>query len=138
MFVKYNKEGILSLPVPGGKTIILKPGVNAHIDDDDWEKVAKNPIVKQKIEDEVIVPMPSKLKSTKKAEDKKKVEEDIQNELEDGASQDLAEYAVKDAIKLVQETFDVEVLKTWKYEEKRGKVTKAIEEQLDQIEQQAK
>ncbi len=138
MFVKYNKEGILSLPVPGGNTIILKPGVNPNINDEDWEKVAKNPVVNKKIENDIIVAMTSKLKTAKKAEDKKQVQESIQKELDNGASNDLAEYSAKEAIKLIEETYDVEMLKNWKYEEKRGKVVKSIEEQLSLIEKQGK
>ena len=102
MFVKYNKEGILSLPVPNGKTIILKPGVNPNINDDDWEKIAKNPVIQKKVQDGIIVPIPSKLKEAKKAEEKKQVQDDIQKEIDSGASQDLAEFSVKDAVKLLR------------------------------------
>ncbi|NQY74608.1 MAG: hypothetical protein HRT90_07580 [Candidatus Margulisbacteria bacterium] len=133
MFVKYQKEGILSLPVPGGATIVLKPGVNPNIDEKDWKRIEKNPIIQKKIEAGIIIPMPSKLSSVKKAEEKKKVQEDIQNEIERGAAQDLAEYQAKEAVKIVKATYDVEVLKTWKYEEKRGTVLKTIEEQIEKI-----
>ena len=73
MFVKYNKEGILSLPVPGGSAIVLKPGVNPNIKENDWTETAKNPIIKKKIDDGIIVPMPSKLKAASNAEEKKKM-----------------------------------------------------------------
>lgn len=138
MFVKYKKEGILSLPVAGGDTIILKPGVNPNINDETWAKIAKNPIVQKKIEEGIIVPMPSKLTTAKKAEDKKKVQDDIQEEVDKGAAHDLAEYNAKEAVKLISETFDVEILKNWKYEEKRSTVLKEIEEQLEKIEAQGK
>lgn len=138
MFVKYNKEGILSLPVPGGSAIVLKPGVNPNIKESDWSEVAKNPIIKKKIDDGIIVPMPSKLKTASNAEDKKKIKEDIQSELNSGAAKDLAEYTVKEAAKLITETYDVEILKQWKYEENRSTVQKAIDEQLELISSEGK
>lgn len=138
MFVKYNKEGILSLPVPGGSAIVLKPGVNPNIKESDWSEVAKNPIIKKKIDDGIIVPMPSKLKTASNAEEKKKIKEEIQSELNSGAAKDLAEYTVKEAAKLITETYDVEILKQWKYEENRSTVQKAIDEQLDLISSEGK
>jgi len=138
MFVKYNKEGILSLPVPGGSAIVLKPGVNPNIKESDWTEIAKNPIIKKKIDDGIIVPMPSKLKTASNAEDKKKIKEEIQSELNSGAAKDLAEYTVKEAAKLITETYDVEILKQWKYEENRSTVQKAIDEQLELISSEGK
>jgi hypothetical protein len=138
MFVKYNKEGILSLPVPGGSAIVLKPGVNPNIKESDWSEVAKNPIIKKKIDDGIIVPMPSKLKTASNAEEKKKIKEEIQSELNSGAAKDLAEYTVKEAAKLITETYDVEILKQWKYEENRSTVQKAIDEQLELISSEGK
>ena len=138
MFVKYNKEGILSLPVPGGSAIVLKPGVNPNIKESDWSEVAKNPIIKKKIDDGIIVPMPSKLKTASNAEDKKKIKEEIQSELNSGAAKELAEYTVKEAAKLITETYDVEILKQWKYEENRSTVQKAIDEQLELISSESK
>jgi len=138
MFVKYNKEGILSLPVPGGSAIVLKPGVNPNIKESDWSEVAKNPIIKKKIDDGIIVPMPSKLKAASNADEKKKIKEEIQSELNSGAAKDLAEYTVKEAAKLITETYDVEILKQWKYEENRSTVQKAIDEQLELISSEGK
>jgi hypothetical protein len=138
MFVKYNKEGILSLPVPGGSAIVLKPGVNPNIKENDWSEVAKNPIIKKKIDDGIIVPMPSKLKIASNAEEKKKIKEEIQSELNSGAAKELAEYTVKEAAKLITETYDVEILKQWKYEENRSTVQKAIDEQLELISSEGK
>ncbi|MBL6722490.1 MAG: hypothetical protein ISQ13_00615 [Candidatus Margulisbacteria bacterium] len=138
MFVKYNKEGILSLPVPGGTAIVLKPGVNPNIKESDWSEVAKNPIIKKKIDDGIIVPMPSKLKAASNADEKKKIKEEIQSELNSGAAKDLAEYTVKEATKLITETYDVEILKQWKYEENRSTVQKAIDEQLELISSEGK
>lgn len=138
MFVKYKKEGILSLPVDKSSTIILKPGVNPNVDDTAWAKVVKNPIIKKKIEEGIIIPMPSKLSGSKKAEEKKKAQEEIQAELDKGAAEALAEYNAKDAANLVKETYDTEVLKSWKYEEKRGEVLKTIEEQLEKIANEGK
>ena len=138
MFVKYNKEGILSLPVPGGSAIVLKPGVNPNIKESDWTEIAKNPIIKKKIDDGIIVPMPSKLKTASNAEEKKKIKEEIQSELNSGAAKDLAEYTVKEAAKLITETYDVEILKQWKYEENRSTVQKAIDEQLELISSEGK
>jgi len=138
MFVKYNKEGILSLPVPGGTAIVLKPGVNPNIKESDWSEVAKNPIIKKKIDDGIIVPMPSKLKAASNADEKKKIKEEIQSELNSGAAKDLPEYTVKEATKLITETYDVEILKQWKYEENRSTVQKAIDEQLELISSEGK
>ena len=138
MLIKYNKEGILSLPISGAKNIILKPGVNPNIKESDWTEVAKNPIIKKKIDDGIIVPMPSKLKTASNAEDKKKIKEEIQSELNSGAAKDLAEYTVKEATKLITETYDVEILKQWKYEENRSTVQKAIDEQLELISSEGK
>ncbi len=148
MIVKYNKQGILSLPVPevkradeknskfgkgAVKVLILKPGINPRINDADWERVSKNPLVKKKIDAKIIVPMPSKLKEIKKPEERKKIEDEIQKEKSQGACKDLAEYNAEDAIAIVKDTYDVNVLTDWSFEEKRSTVTRVISEKIAKI-----
>lgn len=115
MIVKYNHAGIINIGHTGG-TILLMPGVNTP-KKEEWDKVKTNPIVKQMIEDGKI-----EVVEAEKADSEEKE-----------VSTSLALLHVKTAEKLVKETLNRDILKTWLSTEKRPSVLKALNEQLDKV-----
>lgn len=89
------------------------PGVNS-VSKEEWEKIKAHPHVQHLIED-----------------DKMKVlsEKDSSKEGE----HTLAEFDVKKATKVIEQTFDLELLSTWDSDEKRKPLRLAITNQMKKI-----
>jgi hypothetical protein len=137
MIVKHNGKNLLSIANPEGKNIVLMPGNNVGIDPVLWESLTKdNKVLQAKIENRIIEVRHSKVE-TAKPEEKKVVQKEVKEEIEKGASKDLAEFNAKEAAKIVAETYDVSILEEWSYEESRVSVKKAIDKQLKAIEETA-
>jgi hypothetical protein len=121
MIVKYNGQNILTI----GK-IKLISGNNLGIDENEWKSITDNhPIIQNKIENGIIQVIPSVL-------DEKAIEENIS----EGATAPLSEFSVKEAVKIIKDCYNLSELKKWVETESRKRVKKAIEEQVESIENQ--
>ena len=122
MIIQNTKPKVISIGLPTGgsapKLVIIKMGNNI-IDDEVFEQIMKNPVVKAKFSSGEL-----KLINPK---------EKVKTETDDAPKEGLSNYNVKDAIKLVDETLDVKQLEDWKSTEDRKSVNKAIDKQIKKI-----
>lgn len=99
---------------------LLKPGVN-DVPPEIWAKWRETPVMKSRLEAEKVI--------EPKAE-----------EVEEQAPElpTLEKLSIAKACELVKQTFDVELLEKWIVDEKRERVLKALEKQLEAVEVKAK
>lgn len=142
MLIRYKSENIISIPwkiVTEGKpeksgTIVLKPGWNPVLDEV-WACASSNSTIINKINDGKIIVKPSRILGLR-GEEKKSVEEEIMEELKKGATKDLSDLNATEAIAIVKDTNDLNVLSNWAVDETRVTVGRAITEQMDAIKNQ--
>lgn len=122
MLLKYNGTRPLSIQM-GGMNASVKvfiPGGN-EIKDVDWEIIKKHPDIARKIESKEIEVLSAEAPA----------------KTDDNPSE-LSALSAKDAKKLVEETFDVVLLRKWRDEETRKPVSNSIDDQLKKIEDERK
>lgn len=116
MIVKNNRLGLTGIGYDEATkkcAVVLVPGPN-EVSVEAWAKAADHPIVKTWLEDGTLEVF---------GEDKPtKAPEDI-----------LVELHHKSAEKTARETIDIKLLKKWHAKEKREKVKKAIEKQIEEL-----
>lgn len=128
MLINWKKEkaGLHMIPVMAKnnkieKYIKLVPGFN-DIDDKDWENAEKNSDVKALVDSGDIEVVKEVVNPDKEAKDKKiKVSS-------------LKDLPANEAEKIIADTWDVDVLKSWKKKESRDSVRTTIMNQLENIE----
>lgn len=111
-----NKRPKIVSPCPG---LVLLPGAN-HVRDEEWAKVAGGQFVQARLANgtlEVVV---------------------APKEDGAGAASSPKQMSAADAVKLVSQTYDEELLTDWLDEEKRSTVVAAIEKQFDRLEEAGK
>jgi|SRR5579859_609154 len=106
MILKWNQPNIHNI----GGLFLLQPGVNIEVKTSDWEKAKKIPLIQHYLQ-------------TK----------DLEVVDATGNNDDLSAFSVSEAVKLVAETFDRNVLNQWLKTDKRSTVTNAIQAQLDKV-----
>jgi len=99
------------------------PGVNS-VSKQDWEKIKDHPHVKFKLENDDL-----KIISDKESGD----EQESAAAGVPAAMHSLMEFSPKDALRIVDSTFDVDLLKSWEQDEKRKVVRVAIVAQVKKI-----
>lgn len=116
MILKNNAARPISFGtgLPDASVKIIKPGTN-DISKEDWAVLEKHPVIKAML---------------------KSKEFEIVGGEKGGETEgkELKDLSSKDATKLVGETFDTAVLKSWLESETRSPIKKAIETQLEKIE----
>lgn len=122
MLLKYNGTRPLSIQMGGmdASVKVFIPGGN-EIKDSDWEIIKKHPDIARKIE----------------AKEIEVLSEAAPAKTDDNTSE-LSALSAKDAKKLVEETFDVVLLRKWREEETRKPVSNSIDDQLKKIEDERK
>lgn len=122
MLLKYNGTRPLSIQMGGmdASVKVFIPGGN-EIKDADWEIIKKHPDMKRKIESKEI-----------------EILSDSAPAKTDDNTSELSALSAKDAKKLVEETFDVVLLRKWRDEETRKPVSNSIDDQLKKIEDERK
>jgi hypothetical protein len=115
MLINYGKVNVFAF----SPSLKLIPGIN-KVSDADWAKVKDHPKVKAYLAD-----------GTLKVVDGKA--DEIEPGSADAIDETLSGLSEKKAIDLIDETVDENLLLSWKSGEKRGKVIKAIDEQLAAI-----
>lgn len=114
MIVSVNQPRVIHL-----SNKILVPGAN-QVDAKEFAEELKNPVVKKMVEDMVI------------SFDEKDL---------DGKSQDekhLSKLQPKQAVDLIENTVEIELLEKWQNEDDRKQVQKAIEKQIEALKSEAK
>ena len=117
-----DKEVTLGFSIIGGKLggpeyVQFKSGVNRDIDPATWEKVKEMPLVADLLEIGALT-----------------IEEDVEVVLEaPKATGGLATKPVKEALSLINKTFDLDLLKEWDTAENRVRVKNAIQKRIRSI-----
>ena len=126
MLIRYTKTNVHTFPVTAeAKEVVkLKPGLN-EFPSKVWKLWEKHPIVVGMIEDGDIELV--NLKSEAKGKAKPKVIGKDDKELR------IKELSAKDAIKVVKETFDRDMLERWQAEETRHTVKKELDKALEKF-----
>jgi hypothetical protein len=99
--------------------IVCTPGVN-KIEDEVWERVSKNPEMIKLLESDRVVVVRASDPDQKAAEKK-------------GEAVELFGLSLNDAMRVVGQTLNFELLEQWAESETRPKVKRAIEKQLDKL-----
>lgn len=133
VIVRWNKSHVMSVGtgLADGSVVQFMPGPN-EVDAKTWENVKKNPLIKTRMETEIVDPKRGKvflLEVVSKKVDETKGEE---KETVEG----ISELGVKEAKALVEETFNTTLLREWQESETRKGVLTAIEKQLEAIEKE--
>lgn len=119
MLLKYTKNNVLTLNIPGNGTSViphtLLPGIN-EIEDQVWKELKSQPGVKRLMAKSIL------LEKAPPTKDNKKV------------GKGLAKYSAEEAAFIVEETYDKRLLSDWLKLESRAVIKTAIETQLDVIE----
>jgi len=118
-----DKEVTLGFSIIGAKAggtqrIQLKSGVNRDVDPADWEKIKEMPLVSDLL-----------------ALGALKVQEDVEvvTTPEKEVSGGLATMPVKDALDVIYDAFDLDLLKEWDYAENRVRIKNAIAKRIKAI-----
>ncbi len=148
MIVKYNRPNIHY-----AYGIRLIPGIN-NVDEKLWAIAASDSEIKRFVDTgiiEVVTPDQGAPKAPEDPlaglsdEEKTKLEEKAFGDNKDGVKKNaappelppvtpLTSFNEKKALSMVAETYDVKILKEWLDSEKRSKVKRAIEEQIQKLE----
>lgn len=148
MIVKYNRPNIHY-----AYGIRLIPGIN-NVDEKLWAIAADDSEIKRFVDSgiiEVVTPDQGTQKTSEdplaglSEEEKAKLEEKAFGDNKDGVKKNaappelppvtpLSSFNDKKALSMVEETYDVKILKEWLDSEKRSKVKRAIEEQIQKLE----
>lgn len=121
MLVNLKGAAPHTLVKTNGTVVCLVPGVN-RISKEDWEEFSKHPDIKEMISNE-----DGKIQVVKEAK-----EIPPENKDED-VHPDLAKMSVKEAVKVVEQCLNKELLNEWKSHEGRKAVLNVIEKQLDKL-----
>lgn len=138
ILLKLNRAGVMSIGTGqrDGSIVQLIPGPN-YIPVEKWNMVKDNPIVKARMEQKIVdpergkVPIIEMIETGKKASEKKG--DDDQGGDEDQGGQGIGGLNAGDAKSLIKETFNTVLLREWREEESRSTVVKAIDDQLQAI-----
>ena len=133
MLVRYDKENIwgIGIPIGGKKTrtgntplgsrlVTLTPGVN-RIEDGDWSRIKDHPKVLYALEEGYLEVV------TEKQGEAEKTDEGL-------SSPDLAGMLVKDAVGIIKDCLNLDLLEKWRGEDSRVGVQKAVADQLKKLE----
>jgi len=104
------------------KTLFLLPGHN-EIDDADWEGI-KGQLL-DKIKDGTIIPI--------EVETKKSIEVNGKEKTKKITTTKFSEFPANKALEIVEDTFDINVLKKWKAKESRDEIRAAIAQQIELV-----
>lgn len=136
VLIKSNKTNALSVSTgcASGEVVLLVPGQN-EIPADKWARVSKHPDIVKMLKATIIDPKVGKVPVLEVlAQGKGKTVDDSGNE--EGGETGLSSMNATNAVKLVKETFNTQVLKTWLEDESRVKVVAAIEKKLKEIDEE--
>lgn len=141
MLVKWNRRNVWSIGSGKGDSSVIqiKPGTN-DLKKEEWECIKDHPVVKARLETDIIDEKRGKVKmleiiGTKKVEDKKNENDDDNGEDENIS---LGDVSVGEAKTIILETFSTELLREWQESETRKGVLTAIEKQFEAIEESRK
>ena len=112
--VKFNRAGIMNLGKKDGQFVMLKPGVN-ELDKSDWDEFKVHSVIVDLIKSGELEELEVQLKEEEKKTDLSKMNPSI-------------------ASKLIKDTFDRDLLKSWLESEKRSPVVKSLKAQLEKLE----
>ena len=112
MIIHFDRPTVMTVhKISGGEPVRFVPGAN-EIVESDWAEISKDPTIKSMVEGDVL-----KVLSAKGGE---------------------SQLPLKDAEKVIAQTFDIQLLQKWKASEKRKPIVAAIEKQLEMIEEKTK
>ena len=113
MIIQFDRPTVMLVhKISGGEPVRFVPGAN-EIQETDWDEIAKDSTIKGLLENGGL-----KVLSAKGGQD--------------------AQLPLKDAEKVIAQTFDLQLLEKWKASEKRKPVIAAIEKQIVMIEEKTK
>ena len=144
MLLKWNKTNVWSIGsgMADGSVVQLIPG-NNQLTEHQWKCIKDHPEVKLRMKKDIICLKRGKIKmleiigAKKEKKENKGASGNEGNEGSEGAKS-LEEVNVKEAAKLIKETFNTVLLAQWKESETRSSVLKVIEKQLEDIEKMNK
>jgi len=138
MIINWTKQGLKTISIKAAnkaskikKTVKLLPGFN-EVPDDEWKEIKQNPMIQKQIELGIIVEVAEK-KEVKKKVKNGKGEEIEKTVVESGKAKQLKDLDAEAVVAMVEDTFDVDLLKKWKKEESRDEIRAAIANQLEKI-----
>jgi hypothetical protein len=138
MLVKWNGKNVWSIGkgMADGAVVQLVPGPN-ELEKADWEAIKDHPVVKARMEKDVIDMTRGKVKMLEvvvaKVETGSSDDNSGSDDNNEGGST-LSSLNATDAVKLIKETFNVELLRKWEEDETRKKPMAAIKAQFEAIE----
>ena len=113
MIIQFDRPTVMTVhKISGGTPVRFLPGAN-EIEETDWAEIQKDPTIKGMCEEGTL-----KVLSSKGGGD--------------------TQLPLKDAEKVIAQTFDIQLLEKWKATEKRKPIVAAIEKQLAMIEEKTK
>lgn len=132
MLLKWNGKHVWSIGsgLGDGSVIQIIPGPN-DLTKIQWDAIKEHPVVKERMEKDVIDEKRGKIKMLELVSVKKSDDSDDDND--DDTNEGLGGVSVGDAKKIIVETFNTELLRKWDEEETRKGVKTAIEKQLEAI-----
>jgi len=141
MLVKWNRKHVWSIGTGSMDTSVIQfiPGPN-EIKKELWDKIKNHPVIKERMELDVIDEKRGKVKMLEvimpKADDSDDSDngDDQDSDDQDQGSTSISSLNATDAVSLIKETYNVELLRSWQESESRAKPTKAIESQFKKIE----
>ena len=146
MLVKWNGKNVWSIGsgLNDSSVIQIIPGPN-DLKPAEWDAIKNHPVVKARMEKDVIDEKRGKVKLLeviipKEKADGSKVETKGEDESGEGEGEgdktfSLSSVSVKDAKGIIEETFNTELLREWQDADARSGVQKAIEKQFEKIEE---
>jgi len=119
MLIKWTKSNVLTIHAKDKtntvKPIQLLPGVN-EVTKEDWSLALQHPVVKRYLDEEGILEVKGQTVDDKPSK-----------------KEGLEDYTIPSASKIIKETYDVELLKSWKLKDDRVGIAQAIDDQLQFI-----
>lgn len=130
--VQYKLPNILKFG-----SVRFMPGIN-KITQEQWDEIKDHPLLPFRFEEDHLEWLKGKGPDDCVDEEEgveSEGEEIEEKELSEMANDVLSEYKPKEAKDLVKNTFDVDLLKSWKETEERGAVLKVIDQQIEKLEE---
>lgn len=143
MLVKWNGTNVWSIGSGKGDSSVIQivPGPN-EIKKEDWDRIKNHPVVKARMELDVVdhksAKIVKKLEVVMPKEVKNNDGEDNADVEKDESSTSLSDMSVPEAKGLIAETFNTELLREWDESETRKGAKDAIKKQFEKIEEMRK
>lgn len=136
MIVINKTKKIITFVVNSGKEgydkVILKIGANV-VDEKKFKKLNEVDVFKERLNKGLFLLKADILEKETDKESKKIAQEIKDEEKKKGASEDLSGFNVSEAKEIINETYDIELLKKWEDSEGRVSVQSAVKKRMEEL-----